>query len=105
MVQSLSKLPFLPEDPRIFDSTGALELENPTGKLLVLGGGIIGCEMATVYNTLGAEVVIVEWMDQLMVGADKDLVVPMQKILMQRGIQVKTQAKVVATEANKRTWL
>ena len=53
-------LPFIPEDERIFDSTGALELNNPTGKLLVLGGGIIGCEMATIYNSLGAEVVVVE---------------------------------------------
>lgn len=96
------KLPFIPEDPRIFDSTGALELANPTGSLLVLGGGIIGCEMATVYNALGAQVTIVEYMDQLMPGADKDIVAPCHKLLEKRGIECQTQTKVVAVEAHKK---
>lgn len=95
-------LPFLPEDPRIFDSTGALDLDNPSGSMVVLGGGIIGCEMATVYNALGADVTIVELADQLMTGADKDLVAPMQKLLVQRGITVKTQAKVTDAKVDKK---
>jgi len=94
-------LPFIPEDKRIFDSTGALELNNPTGKLLVLGGGIIGCEMATIYNSFGAEVIVVELLDQLMPGADKDLVAPCQKILEKRGVECLTKTKVVAVAANK----
>lgn len=93
------KLPFIPDDKRIFDSTGALELNNPSGKMLVLGGGIIGCEMATVYNAFGAEVIIVELLDQLMPGADKDIVAPCHKILEKRGIKVMTKTKVVAVEA------
>ena len=64
-------LPFLPDDPRIMDSTGALELEDVACKLLVIGGGIIGLEMATVYHGLGAEVTVVELMDQIIPGADK----------------------------------
>ena len=68
------KLPFIPEDPRIVDSTGALELQNVPKKMLVLGGGIIGLEMATVYSTLGARVDVVEMLDGLMQGADRDLV-------------------------------
>lgn len=94
-------LPFIPEDKRIFDSTGALELENPTGKLVVLGGGIIGCEMATVYNALGAEVVVVELLDQIMPGADKDIVAPCAKIMNSRGIQTLLKTKVTAVKAEK----
>ena len=74
-------LPFIPDDPRVITSTGALQLENPTARLLVLGGGIIGCEMATVFQALGAKVNIVEFMGQLMPGADKDLVKPLHKRL------------------------
>lgn len=96
------RLPFLPEDPRIFDSTGALELANPTGKMLVIGGGIIGCEMATVYRALGAEVTVVEMLDQIMPGTDIDLVKPCQKIMSQRGIEFQLKTKVVAVKAEKK---
>lgn len=68
------KLPFIPEDPRIFDSTGALELKSIPARLLVIGGGIIGLEMATVYEALGSKVTVVEFADQLIPAADKDLV-------------------------------
>ncbi len=68
------KLPFIPEDPRIFDSTGALELKSVPPRLLVLGGGIIGLEMATVYEALGSKVTVVEFADQLIPVADTDLV-------------------------------
>lgn len=68
------KLPFIPEDPRIFDSTGALELTSVPARLLVIGGGIIGLEMATVYKALGTKVTVVEFADQLIPAADKDLV-------------------------------
>ena len=68
------KLPFIPNDPRIFDSTGALELKSVPARLLVIGGGIIGLEMATVYEALGSKVTVVEFADQLIPAADKDLV-------------------------------
>ncbi|GGY88532.1 dihydrolipoyl dehydrogenase [Cellvibrio zantedeschiae] len=68
------KLPFIPEDPRIFDSTGALELKSVPARLLVIGGGIIGLEMATVYEALGSKVTVVEFADQVIPAADKDLV-------------------------------
>jgi dihydrolipoamide dehydrogenase len=67
-------LPFIPQDPRIVDSTGALELRFVPKKMLVIGGGIIGLEMATVYSTLGAKVDVVEMMDGLMQGPDRDAV-------------------------------
>lgn len=73
------KLPFLPEDPRIIDSTGALELADIPTKMLVIGGGIIGLEMATVYASLGSQIDIVEMSENLMAGADKDLVKVWQK--------------------------
>jgi len=69
-----ARLPFLPDDPRIVDSTGALELRSLPKKLLVIGGGIIGLEMGTVYSTLGARLDVVEMLDGLMLGADRDLV-------------------------------
>ncbi|MCP4819402.1 MAG: FAD-dependent oxidoreductase, partial [Shimia sp.] len=73
-------LPFIPhDDPRVIDSTGALELEDVPERLLVLGGGIIGLEMATVYDALGSKVTIVEFMDQIIPGADKDVVKPLHK--------------------------
>ena len=68
------KLPFLPEDPRIWDSTGALKLESIPKRFLIVGGGIIGLEMATIYQALGAEVTVVEFADQLVPAADADLV-------------------------------
>jgi dihydrolipoamide dehydrogenase len=73
-------LPFIPkDDPRVMDSTGALELDDVPKRLLVLGGGIIGLEMATVYHELGAKITVVELMDQLIPGADPDIVRPLHK--------------------------
>ena len=72
-------LPFLPKDPRIIDSTGALELTDIPEKLLVIGGGIIGLEMATVYSTLGSKITIAEFADGLVPGADRDLVKVFEK--------------------------
>ena len=73
------KLPFIPDDPRIVDSTGALELRPVPNKMLIIGGGIIGLEMGTVYSSLGARLDVVEMMDGLMQGADRDLVKVWQK--------------------------
>ncbi len=95
------KLPFLPEDPRIMDSTGALELEETQGKMLVIGGGIIGLEMATVYQALGAEITIVELMDQIIPGADKDIVMPLQKRIQKRYKNILLKTKVTKVEAKK----
>ncbi|HXC59468.1 MAG TPA: dihydrolipoyl dehydrogenase [Steroidobacteraceae bacterium] len=78
------KLPFIPADPRIIDSTGALELQGIPKRLLVIGGGIIGLEMACVYDALGTKVSVVELGDQLMPGADADLVRPLEKRLKAR---------------------
>ncbi|MDP1574715.1 MAG: dihydrolipoyl dehydrogenase [Coxiellaceae bacterium] len=91
------KLPFIPEDPRVLDSTSALELEQPEAELLVLGGGIIGLEMATVYHALGAKISVVEMMDQLIPGADRDVVMPLHKRLEKRyeKIMLKTSVKKV----------
>jgi dihydrolipoamide dehydrogenase len=72
-------LPFLPADPRIMDSTGALNLGEVPGRLLVIGGGIIGLEMATVYHELGARITVVELLDQLLPGVDRDVVAPLAK--------------------------
>ncbi|MBV9576328.1 MAG: dihydrolipoyl dehydrogenase [Gammaproteobacteria bacterium] len=94
-------LPFLPEDERIIDSTGALELKAIEGKMLVIGGGIIGLEMATVYHTLGAEVTIVELMDQIIPGADNDVVMPLYKRIKQRYKNIYLKAKVTKVEAKK----
>lgn len=95
------KLPFLPEDPRIIDSTGALELEDINCNMLVLGGGIIGMEMATVYSTLGASITVVELMDQLIPGADADLVMPLQKRMKTRFKNIYLKTKVTKVEAKK----
>ena len=97
------KLPSFPwDDERIIDSTGALELRDVPKKLLVVGGGIIGLEMATVYAALGSEVTVVELADQLMPGADLDLVKPLQARIAKRykGIHLKT--KVVEAKATKK---
>jgi dihydrolipoamide dehydrogenase len=94
-------LPFIPEDPRIFSSTGALELAEIKGSMLVLGGGIIGLEMATVYSALGVEVTVVEFMDQLMPGADTDLVNVLQKRMTKKGVKFLLKTKVTAMEAKK----
>ena len=95
------KLPFLPEDPRIIDSTGALELKETAGKMLVIGGGIIGLEMATVYQALGAEITIVELMDQIIPGADKDVVMPLYKRIQKRYKNILLKTKVTKVEAKK----
>lgn len=94
-------LPFIPEDKRIFSSTGALELADIKGNLLVLGGGIIGLEMATVYNALGVDVTVVEFMDQLIPGADADLVNVLQKRMVKKGVKFLLKTKVTAVEAQK----
>lgn len=94
-------LPFIPEDKRIFSSTGALELADIKGSLLVLGGGIIGLEMATVYSSLGVEVTVVEFMDQLIPGADADLVSVLQKRMQKKGVKFLLKTKVTAVEAKK----
>lgn len=93
------KLPFIPEDPRIFSSTGALELRDIKGDMLVLGGGIIGLEMATVYSSLGVNVTVVEFMDQLIPGADNDLVKVLQKKMAAKGVKFLLKTKVTGVEA------
>jgi len=92
-------LPFIPKDPRIVDSTGALELRSVPKRLLVIGGGIIGLEMATVYSTLGARVEVVEMLDALMQGPDRDLVKVWEKQNAQRFDQVMLKTRTVAVEA------
>ncbi|KRC36617.1 MULTISPECIES: dihydrolipoyl dehydrogenase [unclassified Lysobacter] len=96
------KLPGFPwDDPRVMDSTDALELAEVPKKLLVVGGGIIGLEMATVYRALGSEVTVVEFMDQLMPGADPDLVKPLADRLKKQGVAVHLKVKAAGTEASK----
>jgi dihydrolipoamide dehydrogenase len=93
-------LPFVPhDDPRVVDSTGALEIRDLPDRLLVLGGGIIGLEMATVYHELGSKVTVVELMDQLIPGADKDLVAPLAKRIARQYENVHLKTKVTAVEA------
>jgi dihydrolipoamide dehydrogenase len=93
------KLPFIPDDPRVIDSTGALELGGVPKRMLVIGGGIIGLEMATVYSALGAKLSVVELTPQLMPGADPDLVRPLEKRLKARYEQVLLNTKVTAVVA------
>jgi dihydrolipoamide dehydrogenase len=96
------KLPGFPwDDPRVMDSTDALELPDIPKRLLVVGGGIIGLEMATVFRALGSEVTVVEFMDQLMPGADADLVKPLADRLKKQGVAVHLRTKAVGTEAQK----
>ena len=94
-----AKLPFLPDDPRIVDSTGALELRSLPKKMLVIGGGIIGLEMGTVYSTLGARLDVVEMLDGLMLGADRDLVSVWQKFNASRFDNVFLKTKTAKAEA------
>jgi len=93
------KLPFVPSDPRVLDSTSALELAENPGRLLVIGGGIIGLEMATVYEALGAEISVVELTPQLIPGCDLDLVRPLEKRLRARYQQIMLGTKVTAVVA------
>ena len=95
------RLPFAPEDPRIVDSTGALELTSVPKRLLVVGGGIIGLEMGTVYSTLGSRLDVVEMLDGLMLGADRDLVRVWDKMNKHRFDRVMLKTKTVAIEAKK----
>ena len=92
-------LPFIPQDPRIVDSTGALELKAVPKKMLIIGGGIIGLEMGTVYSTLGARLDVVEMLDGLMQGADRDLVKVWEKMNAHRFDNIMTSTKTVAVEA------
>lgn len=92
-------LPFLPDDPRIVDSTGALALPSIPERLLVIGGGIIGLEMATVYSTLGARIDVVEMLDTLMPGPDRDLVKVWQKVNARRFERIMLKTRTVAVEA------
>ncbi|HWK28188.1 MAG TPA: dihydrolipoyl dehydrogenase [Solirubrobacter sp.] len=92
-------LPFLPEDPRIIDSTGALEVEGVPERLLVIGGGIIGLEMATVYDALGSKVTVVELLDQLIPGADKDLIRVLSKRVEARYEAIHLKTGVESVEA------
>jgi len=96
------KLPFLPDDSRIIDSTGALELTGIPEKMLVLGGGIIGLEMATVYHALGSKITIVEMLDGLMAGADRDIVRPFQKRITKQYENIWLETKVTKVEALKK---
>ena len=92
-------LPFLSKDERIVDSTGALALKEVPKRMLILGGGIIGLEMGTVYSTLGARLDVVEMMDGLMQGADRDLVKVWQKMNAHRFDNIMVNTKTVAAEA------
>ena len=92
-------LPNLPDDPRIVDSTGALEIAPLPRRLLVVGGGIIGLEMACVYSALGTDVSVVELMDQLMPGTDKDLLRPFTKVVKDRYEAILLKTKVTGMRA------
>ncbi|MEZ5608198.1 MAG: dihydrolipoyl dehydrogenase [Burkholderiaceae bacterium] len=93
------RLPFMPDDPRVVDSTGALALNGVPKKMLILGGGIIGLEMGTVYSTLGARLDVVEMLDGLMQGADRDLVKVWQKLNAPRFDNIMLKTKTVAARA------
>ncbi|MEC5212528.1 dihydrolipoamide dehydrogenase [Polaromonas sp. CG_9.5] len=93
------RLPFMPEDPRVVDSTGALELKEVPKRMLILGGGIIGLEMGTVYSTLGARLDVVEMLDGLMQGADRDLVKIWQKMNAPRFDNIMLKTKTVGARA------
>jgi dihydrolipoamide dehydrogenase len=95
------KLPFMPEDDRIVDSTGALLLKSIPKRMLVVGGGIIGLEMATVYSTLGTRIDVVEMLDGLMLGADRDLVKVWEKTNASRFDHVMLKTKTVGAKATK----
>jgi len=92
-------LPFMPKDERVVDSTGALDLKGVPKRMLILGGGIIGLEMGTVYSTLGARLDVVEMMDGLMQGADRDLVKVWQKMNAHRFDNIMVNTKTVGAEA------
>jgi dihydrolipoamide dehydrogenase len=93
------RLPFMPDDPRVVDSTGALALKEVPKRMLILGGGIIGLEMGTVYSTLGARLDVVEMLDGLMQGADRDLVKVWQKMNAPRFDNIMIKTKTVGAKA------
>jgi dihydrolipoamide dehydrogenase len=93
------RLPFLPDDPRVVESTGALQMPQAPKRMLIVGGGIIGLEMGTVYSTLGARLDVVEMLDGLMPGADRDLVKVWQKMNARRFDHVMLKTKTVGAEA------
>jgi dihydrolipoamide dehydrogenase len=95
------QLPFMPKDPRVVDSTGALDLPSIPKRMLILGGGIIGLEMGTVYSTLGARLDVVEMLDGLMQGADRDMVRVWQKMNAPRFDKIMLKTKTVGAEATK----
>ena len=95
------RLPFMPDDPRVVDSTGALGLKEVPKRMLILGGGIIGLEMGTVYSTLGARLDVVEMLDGLMQGADRDLVKIWQKMNAPRFDNIMLKTKTVGAKATK----
>jgi len=98
----VTKLPFIPwDDPRVMDSTGALELEDIPKRLLVVGGGIIGLEMATVYDALGSNVTIVELSPGLMPGCDRDLVKPLERRIGKKYENIFTDTKLASIEPTK----
>ena len=100
---SAARIPGFPyDDPRIVDSTGALKLEEIPKRMLIIGGGIIGLEMATVYDALGSKVSVVEWMDQLIPGADSDLIKPLHKRIQKRyeAIYLKTRVTGIESQEN-----
>ncbi|SFH47369.1 dihydrolipoamide dehydrogenase [Nitrosospira sp. Nsp14] len=97
---SVARIPGFPyEDPRMMDSTGALKLEDIPKRMLIIGGGIIGLEMATVYDALGSRITVVELMDQLIPGADADLVRPLHRRIQRRYEAIYLKTKVTAIEA------
>ncbi|MDP2399363.1 MAG: dihydrolipoyl dehydrogenase [Burkholderiales bacterium] len=99
---SVVRIPGFPyDDPRIIDSTGALKLAEVPKRLLVIGGGIIGLEMATVYDALGSKITVVELMDGLIPGADRDVVRPLAKRIEKRYEKILLKTKVVKIEATK----
>jgi dihydrolipoamide dehydrogenase len=93
------KLPFIPDDPRVIDSTGALALADAPERLLVIGGGIIGLEMATVYAALGSKITVVEMLDSLVAGADKDIIKPLANRIKKRYENIWLQTRVTAVES------
>ncbi|HEY2864826.1 MAG TPA: dihydrolipoyl dehydrogenase [Casimicrobiaceae bacterium] len=95
------KLPFIPDDPRVVDSTGALDLKGLPKHMLVIGGGIIGMEMAQVYSALGARISVVEMLSQLMTGADPDLVRPFARRMEKRYDKIMLKTRVTRVEAQK----
>jgi dihydrolipoamide dehydrogenase len=95
------KLPFIPDDPRVVDSTGALELKGLPKHMLVIGGGIIGMEMAQVYSALGSRISVVEMLSQLMTGADPDLVRPFARRMEKRYDKIMLKTRVTKVEAQK----